>query len=230
MKPIGNVRWGSREIPGPTVRRNDHEVMEFPGGRKPMALETSAPTRTENFWWGLGVYVEGQIYVGGTRSVTAHMFSIDGNYTCFIQTLGWQVGPGLGGGGDVILLIATGISSPASFSNAEVEGGWSGSARFGEVTSGEIVTWAKMPKDLYRLSSLIKNVPVSKILDRSVVRPDYVLKLKDAIVDFYGAVFDTASVAGDTILSRPKLHTFTIAGGGFQLDVVYNFHNRVKLL
>jgi hypothetical protein len=70
--------------------------------------EVQTAAATENFWAGLGVSVESQMGIGGVNVMMANMVSFpDMTSSCWIRVPGTQFGPGLGGGGDLVLVIAT---------------------------------------------------------------------------------------------------------------------------
>lgn len=185
-----------------------------------MSQATTAASRKQNVWWGVGVNVESQIAVAGISAMLARMFSLtDANKNCLIRVSGVQAGPGLGGGGDYVLVIATGVATPSKFPLMKVDGGWEFSLR-------DVVSANDTPKACFQLARAIKDVPASELADFAVKHPSYLLKLKDAV----GAFYDSMAIGADAVMKLPRLWTFPLVGIGFQLSVTYHFRNRVELV
>ena len=131
---------------------------------------------------------------------------------CVISVACKQIGPGLGGGTDVVLVIATGVNSPAGFPAAKVDGGWNVSIR-------DVVSVSSTRESAYKLARMIKTIPLSEIVDFTIAHPSYVLHMKDAVMDFY----NTAIIGYDTAKAKPKLWMFPVAGVGLELGLTYQF-------
>ena len=178
-----------------------------------MSQTQSTVPKGPNFWWGLGANVESQLAIGGVTTMIAKMNPIDGAAAnCLIRVACKQIGPGLGGGGDVVLVIATGVASPAGFPAAKVDGGWNVSFR-------DIVSFTSTPESCYKLARMIKMVPMAEILDFTIAHPSYLMNMKDAVMDFY----NTAIIGYDTATAHPKLWMFPVAGVGFEMGLTYQF-------
>ena len=198
-----------------------------------MSQAVSTGNKPGNFWWGLGVNVESQALVMGVSTMMTRMFSsIDLVTSCVIRVSSTQFGPGLGGGGDVVLVIATGIASPAHFPMAKADGGWSLSARRGVGSSINLKT-LKGLKSCAEMAHLIKTVPTEEILDVFAKHPAYVGKLKNAVGAFYNTMIDgkdATTVGADALLDLPRLWMFPLAGVGFELGVTYQCVNPTELV
>jgi hypothetical protein len=185
-----------------------------------MTQTTATAIRQKNFWWGLGVNVESQDVLIGVNAMVTRMFAFaDWSTSCVIRVSSAQFGPGLGGGADSVLVIATGIASPTSFPMAKVDGGWNVSLR-------DVVSASSTPKSCIELAHLIRTVPTSEIVDFAVKNPSYFLKLKDVV----GAFYDTMVVGADAVMDSPRLWIFPVAGIGFELGLTYRCGNRTELL
>jgi hypothetical protein len=198
-----------------------------------MNQAVSASNKPGNFWWGLGVNVESQALVMGDNLVMARMFSsLDTSTSCVIRVSGIQFGPGLGGGGDIVLAMATGISAQSDFSTVRVDGGWSFSLRRGVGSSFSLKTFKGL-RSAAQLVHLIKTVPTREILDVFVKKPAYVGKLKESVVAFYHTTTDgkDAATGGmDVAMHLPRLSIFPIAGLGFELGMTYQHFNPTELV
>lgn len=185
-----------------------------------MSQAMSAGGKRRNCWWGLGAAVESQSIALGVNTTLVRMFAFSNSgESCVIRLSGIQIGPGLGGGGDLALVIATGIATPAGFLSVRTEGGWDFSLR-------DVVSATSTPKSCLQLAHLVKTVPMSEILDYTVKNPSYVLKLRDAVGGFRDAVI----VGADAVMDKPRLWTFALVGVGFQLSLTYRCANRTTLL
>jgi hypothetical protein len=186
-----------------------------------MSQAGSTSNKPANFWWGLGANVESQAIVMGVSTMMTRMFaSTNMTTSCVIRVSSTQFGPGLGGGGgDVVLVIATGIASPSHFPMAKADGGWSLSFR-------DVVAWSSTPKSCFELAHLIRTVPTKDILDFAVKNPAYFGKLKEAV----GAFYNTMIVGKDAVLDLPRLWMFPLAGVGFELGVTYRCVNPTELV
>jgi hypothetical protein len=185
-----------------------------------MSQAISTSNKPGNFWWGLGINAESQALVMGVSTMMARMFSsTDLTASCVIRVSSTQFGPGLGGGGDVVLVIATGIASPAHFPMAKADGGFSLSLR-------DVFALSTTPKSCFELAHLIRTVPTKDILDFAVQNPAYFGKLKDAV----GAFYNTMIVGTDAVVDLPRLWMFPLAGVGFELGVTYRCVNPTELV
>jgi hypothetical protein len=161
-----------------------------------MSDAKTAAAGSDDFWWGLGANVESQSIAMGVSAMVARMSPVGGapGASCVIRVSSVQFGPGLGGGGDVVLVIATGIAAPVNFPMARIDGGWSVSFR-------DAVSFTSTPASCYRLAAALRTVPVKDILDFTIKNPAYVLKFKDAVSAFY----NTMVIGADTAMRTPAL-------------------------
>lgn len=196
-------------------------------------------------WWGIGTTIESQAFVGGIKQTTALMVNMGRKSpNCFLQVTGAQVGPGLGGSGNLKLLLATGVSSIGIFPTLAVEGGWDYEVDAGVSWSTEVkdgIRAAKTAKNAIKhrheiaeslriLTALIKSVPLEEVLNFSVRNPRYIQRLKPAVeslITAAGLLGDGDDLLSDANSIVPKLRMIPIAGGGFELSATYGFHNRV---
>jgi hypothetical protein len=173
-----------------------------------------------NAWWGLGLTVETQV-LAGAESILAWMSSFEPPYRrCVIRALQYRMGVGLGGGGDVTLVLASGVSSPIGFASLPTEGGWGFSARFGPESSSAAASAAKLSASLAKRFSYreLRNLAQFGI-DRSRSMNEF----KDDVADFY----DSVMFGVDTAKGRPKVWTFALFGGGFEVAGYYKFSGRI---
>jgi hypothetical protein len=101
----------------------------------PSLPPSSARTARKNAWYGLGVTVETQLLVGGMETMLARMKSFEGSRECYIRVKKLRAGPGLGGGADGTLVLASGVPTAYDFTNVEIESGWGLSLRLLEGSS-----------------------------------------------------------------------------------------------
>jgi|HubBroStandDraft_1064217.scaffolds.fasta_scaffold09393_2 hypothetical protein len=154
-------------------------------------MSQAVPTsgKQHNFWWGLGVSVDSQAITLGVSAMLSRMFAFpDEGAKCVIRVSGVQVGPGLGGGDDTVLVIATGIAGPPQFNSARLDGGWNFSLR-------DFFSATSTPKSCFKLAQLIRTVPTKEILDFTIAHPAYIGVLKDTVGLFYDSVIVGANAA-----------------------------------
>lgn len=186
-----------------------------------MSQAISAATPTENVWWGLGGFVESQDVVIGINTMLVAMRRLDtpAAAPAVLRISGMQVGPGLGGGGDLALVIATGVAAPGEFPLVTADSGWSFALR-------DVVSATSTPKSCIDLARVARSVPMKEIIDFTVKNPSYVGKMGDAVKLFWNSV----QVGTGAALRERKLFIFPLVGVGFQLSMTYHCRNRTELL
>ncbi|HEV7404264.1 MAG TPA: hypothetical protein VGO11_15085 [Chthoniobacteraceae bacterium] len=181
-------------------------------------------------WWGLGATVESQLFVGGTTATLARMQSLDGSLpSCVIRVTNYQVGPGLGGGGDVVLFLASGIVNPGSFPTLTLESGWNLQLRAVGSFTNVIKDGIEVAKSGKNLIRLIKAIPLKDIVKFSIKHPAYTWSLKPAIEQLAaskGLIEDGVDIAK----RKAKMWTLPTFGTGVELSAAYSFHNRVSVI
>jgi hypothetical protein len=185
-------------------------------------IEALSDAKSSNFWFGIGIDVESQGFAVGISQMMATMWSYANPATsCVISVFGYQFGPGLGGKGDIVLVLGTGISGPDSFRNAALDGGWNPAV-------ATDVDWSvvKSGKAVADVAKLLRTVPPREILKFGVKHPPYLGSLYDVAKDFYNSLM----VGGDTLFRVPRLWMFPLAGGGLELSLTYRCNNRTELV
>lgn len=116
-----------RPLPDPNQIRAGETLYHLPTYR----ASTAAPPPPAPFlapstgiWFGLGVNYGGHFFAIGTNAAHAWVFSLDDYHDNFLFTSeGWRLGPGLGGGYGVALVVITSLRNPSMF-ETHVSSGW----------------------------------------------------------------------------------------------------------
>ncbi len=193
-----------------------------PAVKRPPTMRKVAPPK---MYFGIGAKFGGMLFLGGTQSMEGYLFSVD-DYKdqVHVEARIWTLGPGLGGSGNVVFIMAYGSPHKRDFRGVKFDG-WDFSVslggRWGDAVKGAskipaVAKLAKVVNDGGKIGQVLKGA--SKL---SPSEWEQIAALAKASRDALGV---------DTNAKKPQVNVFDIPLAGAALELsLYKWWGKVTI-
>ncbi|MEJ1160340.1 OmpA family protein [Prosthecomicrobium sp. N25] len=173
----------------------------------------SMPAPLPKMYFGLGVKFGG-ILIGGTQTLEGYLFSVDDyDDQVHVEARIWTLGPGLGGGGNVVFIMAYGGTDKRGFVGTKFDG-WDFAVSLGG-------RWGDAVKGVSKIPAIAKLAEVVKDGGKAAAVLKGAAKLKPGEWEKVAELVKTSreALGVDADATKPQLSVFDIPLAGGALEV-----------
>jgi len=189
-------------------------VAELPDPPPAVKRPPTMPTAVPKMYFGIGAKFGGIVIGGGTQTLEGYLFSVD-DYkdTVHVEARIWTLGPGLGGGANVVFIMAYGSPHKHKFVGTKFDG-WDFSVSLGG-------RWGDAVKGVSRIPAVAKLAQVIKQGGKIEQALKGAAKLSSSEWEKVSELVKTSreALGVDANATTPQLNVFDIPLAGAALEV-----------